>query len=261
MKKLHYIIYSCGVAISLILIGLFFICPENPWCVVSCSTGGSLIGAVVLGFFIDLSNAMSKAAHNKRVFEIAHVDMFSAVHSLLMVVYHPIKEYYEIVGDDSSFRYENLTVKELIEKYNSAIKEMRAFISPVTADGKSPVADPEYIKKQKMVREVIEEYRGEVLDFRQKFRTLFSSAKQQENVLLVNDSSFESDIKKAISALEILSNVRTDMAKEEELIELGKSFQELFDSGVIDIFEKIGFDNVRFKNDKGFFNITLTKEK
>lgn len=260
MKKSHYLIYGLGVAISLTLIGLYFINPEFSWCIVSCSTGASLIGAVVLGFFIDLSNEMNKAAHNKRVFEIAHVDMFTAMHSLLMVVYHPLKEFYDITENESAFKYDNLTIKSLIQKYIIAINDIKSCLVKGENGQENAKIEVNEDKRQQILS-LLDEYKEEILNFRLKFKNLWASARQQENVLLVNDSSFEGDIKKAILALEILSKNENDENGAGCLLSLGDSFNELVTTNTIDILEKIGFDNVRFKNDKGFFNIELNKDK
>jgi len=48
--------YSIPLFFSIILIGLFFINKESPWCIVSCSIGASLFGAILLAYFIELSN-------------------------------------------------------------------------------------------------------------------------------------------------------------------------------------------------------------
>lgn len=59
MKK-HSTIYIIGLIISVILIGLYFINTSNAFCILSCSTGASLIGAVALAFFLEISDKKRK---------------------------------------------------------------------------------------------------------------------------------------------------------------------------------------------------------
>lgn len=59
MKK-HSTIYIIGLIISVILIGLYFINTSNAFCILSCSIGASLIGAVALAFFLELSDKNKK---------------------------------------------------------------------------------------------------------------------------------------------------------------------------------------------------------
>ena len=56
LDKKNIIIYSVGLAISIILIALYFLSPNSPWCIVLCSIGASGLGAVVLGFLIEWAN-------------------------------------------------------------------------------------------------------------------------------------------------------------------------------------------------------------
>lgn len=56
ISKRNLCIYIVGLAISLVLLGLYFINPNNPWCIVSCSIGASGLGAVILAGLIEDSN-------------------------------------------------------------------------------------------------------------------------------------------------------------------------------------------------------------
>lgn len=67
INKRNRVIYGIGLAISIVLVVLYFICPENPWCVVSCSVGASGIGAVILACFIEWSNEKTRAENRKNV--------------------------------------------------------------------------------------------------------------------------------------------------------------------------------------------------
>ena len=263
MKKgIHYTIYGIGLLLSITFIGLYFIDKENAWCILSCSIGASLIGAVVLGYFIDLSNSRNKSEQSKRIFQIAHGQLYSTINSLLMVVYHPLKQFYKLKDDKTEFKYENLSVRQLIEKYIETIKEIKTYIAPVISSNETTSScELDLYRKQQNVTKMINEYKESILDFRKQFKELWKNAKQQQNLLLVNDSSYEKEIFQAIAILSILSYQRTDLGKEQELIELGNSLQELIDCKFIDILDKIGFEKVRFNNKKGYFDIRLIKEK
>lgn len=56
MNRKNLIIYLIAFVASVVFLGLYFIDPQNKWCVVSCSVGASGISAVLLGFFIERSN-------------------------------------------------------------------------------------------------------------------------------------------------------------------------------------------------------------
>lgn len=67
VNKKNLVIYIFGLAISLLLLRLYFIAPDSPWCIVSCSIGASGIGAVILAFFIEWSNEESKEENKKAI--------------------------------------------------------------------------------------------------------------------------------------------------------------------------------------------------
>ena len=56
IRQANFVIYVVGFIISASLIGLYFIKPCLPILIVFCSIGASGIGAVLLAYFIDLSN-------------------------------------------------------------------------------------------------------------------------------------------------------------------------------------------------------------
>lgn len=60
ISKTNLIIYIISLSLSAICIGLYFINPSNPGCVLSCGIGSSGIGAVLLGLVLEIANNTSK---------------------------------------------------------------------------------------------------------------------------------------------------------------------------------------------------------
>lgn len=261
-KEIHYGIYGTGLVISIVLIGLYFINKDNAWCIVSCSVGASLIGAIVLGFALDCRNSQNKTEQSKRIFQIAHTQLYSKIISLMMLLNLFINEFYKIIDKKTDFKYENLTIAELIQKYVEIIKEVQVFIAPVISNNETiSTEELDLHRKQNKVKELLKEYNNSIIEFREQFNELWKTEKQQQSLLLVNDSTFEKDISQAIALLNILSYQRNDICKESELIELGNSLQEIINCKVIDVLERIGFENIRFNDVKGYFDIKLISEK
>lgn len=67
INKRNLWIYAIGLVLSLALLGLYFINPQNPWCTISVSVGASGIGAVILAWLIEWSNEKTRAEHRKSV--------------------------------------------------------------------------------------------------------------------------------------------------------------------------------------------------
>lgn len=59
-NKRNLIIYIVGLAVSILLLGLYFINPQSPWCTIFVSVGASGIGAVILACFIEWSNEKTR---------------------------------------------------------------------------------------------------------------------------------------------------------------------------------------------------------
>lgn len=260
----NFIIYIISLVVSIVFIGLGFIQGESfkTWATLFMSVGASLIGAIVLGFALDCINSHNKTEQSKRIFQIAHTQLYSTIISLMMLLNLFINKFYKIIDKKTDFKYENLTIAELIQKYVDIIKEVKVFIAPVISNNKIISSEEHGLhRKQNIVKELLEEYNNSIIEFREQFNELMKTAKQQQNLLLVNDSTFEKDISQAIALLNILSYQRNDICKESELIELGNSLQEIINCKVIDVLERIGFENIRFNNVKGYFDIKLISEK
>lgn len=263
MKKgIHYGIYGIGLAISLLLIGLYFIDKDNAWCILFCSVGASLIGAIVLGFSIDCINLNNKTEQSKRIFQLAHKQLYSTIISLMMKLNLFVNEFYQIIDKQTDFKYENLTITGLIQKYIDIIKEVKIFIAPIISSNEIiSTEELDIHRKQQKVKDLLNKYSNSIIEFREQFNELLQTAKQQQNLLLVNDSTFEKDIFQVIELLNILSYQRKDICKDYELIELGNSMEEIITCKVVEVLKKIGFENVRFNNLKRYFDIKLSNEK
>ena len=79
INKRNRIIYGLGLLISVLLLGLYFINPQNPWCTISVSVGASGIGAVILAWLIEWSNEKTRAESRKaiRLSKLYLVDFFA----------------------------------------------------------------------------------------------------------------------------------------------------------------------------------------
>ena len=74
----------------------------------------------------------------------------------------------------------------------------------------------------------------------------------------------EQDIFRLQAFLNLISyrpHVAKNLGEENELIELGKTFDSIVSSGFADILNKIGFNKIRYTNKNGYFDIILIKGK
>lgn len=79
INKRNLWIYAIGLVLSLVLLGLYFINPQNPWCTISVSVGASGIGAVILAWLIEWSNEKTRRESRKaiRLSKLYLVDFFA----------------------------------------------------------------------------------------------------------------------------------------------------------------------------------------
>lgn len=78
-----YKVYIVAGIVSIVLISLFFINSQNPWCIVSCSIGASGVCAVLLAIFIELANHKA-TEKNKKLVRREQFKIFNALLSSLL---------------------------------------------------------------------------------------------------------------------------------------------------------------------------------
>lgn len=114
ISKRNLVIYILGLAISLLLLGLYFIAPDSPWCIVSCSIGASGIGAVVLAYFIEWSNEKTKE-ENKRAIRASKLYSIEtkAIRLLERIALYYFKKRAELIGEGRKVNCHKISYSEL----------------------------------------------------------------------------------------------------------------------------------------------------
>lgn len=259
----HYWGYILGIVISIILTFLLFCnCIDENWKNILSNLGLGLFSALLLGFIIDIINNRNKSRKNQRIFEIVGQETYSTLYSLLMLLHHFLNEYYKVIDTGEKFEYDKLSIKKLIKVYADTIDDIKHFMVPVVSTNQTITEeDMDHYRRQQEVSKLINDCKIIVLDFRNKFAKIFQKINDQQTNLLINEVTSEEDIFKLKAFLNLMSYQRKDLGKENELIELGKSFEEVIDCKVVDILDKIGFNKLTFTNKKGYFDAESNKGK
>lgn len=262
-KKIHYTLYGIFLGISILLIGLYFIKPSNEWCVLSCSVGASLIGAVVLGFCIEWRSETNRVNQNKQTFRVTNSNIYSEIYSLLMVIYLAIKELNKILKFETDFKYESKNIGELLDIYSKAIQKIKENTAPMIANnGVASAESIEYMRNRNEAKKILKEYDKSLEDYRKKFHNLREKFEVNKNILLVSDVCSEKTTFMLSAVLGVLGTQKNNkLTKEEELIEYGNSFEELKTCKLISVLDTIGFDRIAFNNKKEYFDSELIKGK
>lgn len=217
---------------------------------------------MLLGLIIDIINNRNKSRKNQRIFEIVGQETYSTLYSLLMLLHHFLNEYYKVIDTGEKFEYDKLSIKKLIKVYANTIDDIKHFMVPVVSTNQTITEeDMDHYRRQQEVSNLINDCKIIVLDFRNKFAKIFQKINDQQTNLLINEVTSEEDIFKLKAFLNLMSYQRKDLGKENELIELGKSFEEVIDCKVVDILDKIGFNKLTFTNKKGYFDAESNKGK
>ena len=259
----HYWGYILGIVISIILTFLLFCnCIDENWKNILSNLGLGLFSALLLGFIIDIINNRNKSRKNQRIFEIVGQETYSTLYSLLMLLHHFLNEYYKVIDTGEKFEYDKLSIKKLIKVYADTIDDIKHFMVPVVSTNQTITEeDMDHYRRQQEVSKLINDCKIIVLDFRNKFAKIFQKINDQQTNLLINEVTSEEDIFKLKAFLNLMSYQRKDLGKENELIELGKSFEEVIDCKVVDILDKIGFNKLTFTNKKGYLDAESNKGK
>lgn len=259
----HYWGYILSIVISIILTFLLFCnCIDENWKNILSNLGLGSFSALLLGFIIDIINNRNKSRKNQRIFEIVGQETYSTLYSLLMLLHHFLNEYYKVIDTGEKFEYDKLSIKKLIKVYADTIDDIKHFMVPVVSTNQTITEENmDHYRRQQEVSKLINDCKIIVLDFRNKFAKIFQKINDQQTNLLINEVTSEEDIFKLKAFLNLMSYQRKDLGKENELIELGKSFEEVIDCKVVDILDKIGFNKLTFTNKKGYFDAESNKGK
>ena len=259
----HYWGYILGIIISIVLVlSLFCNFIDDNWKSILSNLGLGSFSALLLGFIIDIINNKNKNRKNQRIFEIVGQETYSTLYYLLMLLHHPLYEYYKVIDTGEKFEYDKLSIKKLIKVYADTIDDIKYFMSPVVSNNQTfTEEDLDHHRRQQEVSKLINDYKIVILDYRNKFAKIFQKINEQQTNLLINEVTNEEDIFKLKVFLNLMSYQRKDLGKENELIELGKSFEAVIECKAVDILDKIGFNKVIFNNKKGYFDAESKKGK
>lgn len=118
--KSNLVIYIFGLIVSIIFIAISFIfSAENNWRAIFSGTGASGIGAVFLGYFIELSNT-KHANMIKNEFRMQKLSLliFSTKHTLKRVMYWYFRLSFEVFNESGKDECCNISYTELWEELN-----------------------------------------------------------------------------------------------------------------------------------------------
>lgn len=259
----HYWGYILGIVISIVLVlSLFCNFIDDNWKNILSNLGLGSFSALLLGFIIDIINTRNKNKKNQKIFEIVGQETYSTLYSLLMLLHHFLNDYYKVIDTGEKFEYDKLSIKNLLKIYADTIDDIKYFLSPVISTNQTITEeDLDHYRRQQEVSKLINDCKIIVLDFRNKFANIFQKINEQQTNLLINEVTNEEDIFKLKAFLNLMSYQRKDLGKENELIELGRSFEAVIECKAVDILDKIGFNKVIFNNKKGYFDAELKKGK
>lgn len=260
VNKRNFYIYLSGLLLSILLIGLYFIDKDHPWCIVCCSVGASLIGAVVLGYCIELGNANSKKEQDRYIYEFSNQKIYSEMNFLLMAVHNAIADIKKIKNEE--FRFEGKTLSEIVELFANEIKVIKKDISPVVIAGREVEdKDKEYYRLQQKIKEKIKYHEKVIEASRKEMFSRKTDFINYKTLLLVNNVTTFDEIFAMQSALSVIGDAPlNELTREDELIEMGNSLDELKQGNLIRCFENIGMSKLRYKNQAGYFEIEIEQE-
>lgn len=256
--------YLLGLCVSIGLILILFLNINNDWKNILSNLGLGLFSALLLGLIIDIINSKNRDKKNHRIFEIFGIDVYGEINSLLMILYLLFNDYYNIKNNDEKFEFDNLTIKDMLILYSTIIKDIKSFLVPVLHRLEVAVEDISHCDNQMMVKNLISEYENGIIEYKNKFSNLLKKINEQQTLLLINEVANEQDIFRLQAFLNLISyrpHVAKILGEENELIELGKTFDSIVSSGLADILNKIGFNKIRYTNKNGYFDIILIKGK
>lgn len=255
--------YILGIVISIVLVlSLFCNFIDDNWKNILSNLGLGLFSALLLGLIIDIINNRNKSRKNQRIFEIVGQETYSTLYYLLMILHPTLSNYYKVIATGKKFEYDKLSIKNLLKVYADTIKDIKYFTTPVISTNQTITEeDRNHFRRQQEVSKLINDCKIIVLDFRNKFAKIFQKINEQQTNLLINEVTNEEDIFKLKAFINLMSYQRNDLGKENELIELGKSFEAVIECKAVDILDKIGFNKVIFSNKRGYFDAELKKGK
>ena len=138
-NKRNLIIYIIALVLSGLCIGLYFIEPNNPGCILSCSVGASGIGAVLLGYFLERANNINK---EKSLLK----NRKDILYPIFLILRTSICQHIKLLSD-IGYTIKSATVKEFFNEFNELaqdyILEKKGFWDTVNM--------PEYVKKIKKI--------------------------------------------------------------------------------------------------------------
>lgn len=254
-------VYLIGFVLSIILIILDIKYKDDNWGALCGDFGIGLFSAIILGWCLELQKESAQKKHNKKVFQIVNSNIYSEIYSLLMIIYLEIKEINKILKKDKNFKYQNITIEELLNRYIEEIKYIKANTAPTMLTGTElSEKDVVYNEQRKKCEKVIKQYNDSLQEYRKKFHILKEKFDINKNIFLISGICSEEIIIELSAILNILETQSHNKSTNEgELIEFGNSFEELLNCKFTKSFNSIGFDKIRFNNLNGYFGSEVIK--
>lgn len=113
VSKGNFWIYIVGLVISFLFIGLYFINPENAFLTVLMSVGASLVGAIVLAYFVDYFNCKNQDEKTAKirygkldVIEVGAIALFERI------AYWYFRKRFDIFSYNNADKCHKITFKE-----------------------------------------------------------------------------------------------------------------------------------------------------
>lgn len=263
MKKIdkRNVVYLGFFLLSVLLIGLFFTNQNCLWCIVSCSVGASLFGAVVLGFCFDITSKLNIKKQNKRIFKVANINIYAEINNLLTIINRVIRTLYELLKL-GAFEFEDLSIKELVKLYADAINKIKEHKAPLVAnDGVTSQEEIEYMRLVGNATKYLNATNSEFKKSRKRFAELKKNFEVNKNILLVNNIATENHIYTISAILNELGRKELILFGEAELFDFGVLLGGFDNNEVIDTLNAIGFEDIKLNNKNGYLEIKLAKRK
>ncbi|MBR2384954.1 MAG: hypothetical protein IKA99_05060 [Clostridia bacterium] len=261
VTKKNFIIYFFALIVSLVSIALGFILYEgfNIWATVFLSIGTSGVGAVLLAFFIERSNNLTKIEQAEFIIKTTYRPLFNSLTWLLMSVNNIICEYHKKFINNE-FRFEKVSIQELFSIFQKKIEEIENYLAPVAAS--NGIATSEEFEESKKQQKFVEHLKSQNCSFKYSFADFERVEQQicpQETFLLSLDSSYEKVFHDANTIIKHIKYALTKETLSPRIFEIGHALEMLKDQMRLDSLNAIGFNDIKFNNKKGFLDYNRIK--
>lgn len=213
---------------------------DNIWGSIFIGIGTGLLASWTTALFIELYTFFVNNRKNKIIFATTNLNLFNEIISLLTIDSRVIQDCYEKLFGENVFRFERLTLYELLDKLADAARIIKKEISPVILSEES---DVEIIKKEKIrlqLREMLYQT-NEFDEVMERLKCIQKDIVITNNILVANQICGKGEAVFLKTIVDILVNNKNIFA-------IGNAFNEIIRCVPQSIFDKLGFSCFTFSN-------------